>query len=97
MHVDLEALRRQLGGAASLINRIAACPIVGCAGTVYYLGTAATGGTYHVLVNAPTLIDGVIDPTGTPFRSRWHDMTVIGPDLLMPVSKAEIIDLPAKR
>jgi hypothetical protein len=97
MHVDLEVLRQQLGDAATLINRTAACPVVGCGGTIYYLGAAATGSTYHVLVDAPALIDGVIDPTATPFRSRWHGMMVIEPDSLMPVSKAEVMDLPAKR
>ena len=56
MHVDPAALRRQLGGTASLINQTDTCPVVGCEGTVYYLGAAATGGTYHVLVDAPALL-----------------------------------------
>ncbi|WP_242153850.1 hypothetical protein [Sphingomonas sp. BAUL-RG-20F-R05-02] len=72
MCIDLLALHRELGGSASLINRTTACAIAGCAGTVYYFGAAATGAAYHVLVDEPALLDGVTDPTATPFRSRWH-------------------------
>lgn len=78
MRIDLDALRRQLGGSASLINRTTACAIVGCEGTIYYLGAAATGAAYHVLVDEPALLEGVTDPTATPFRSRWHGMVAVG-------------------
>src|SRR3982751_4401638 len=63
MRVDLAALHRQLGASASLINRTTACAIVGCTGTVYYLGAAGTGAAYHVLVDEPALFEGVTDPT----------------------------------
>ena len=46
LHVDLEALRGQLGGGASLINRTDACMVVGCEGTVYYLGAAVTSSLF---------------------------------------------------
>jgi hypothetical protein len=82
LHVDLEALRGHLGGGASLINRTDGCAVVGCQGTVYYLGAVATGAAYHVLVDEAALLEGVTDPVATPFRSRWHSMVAIGPDPL---------------
>ncbi|MBH0619464.1 hypothetical protein I3A86_25570, partial [Salmonella enterica] len=94
LHVDLEALRGRLGGKASLINRTDACVVVGCQGTVYYLGAVATGAAYHVLVDEPALLDGVTDPIATPFRSRWHGMVTIASDLLRSSSEPRIIDWP---
>ena len=82
LHVDLKGLGGQLGGSASLINRTDACGVVGCQGTVYYLGAVATAAAYHVLVDEPALLEGVTDPVATPFRSRWHGMVAIGPDPL---------------
>lgn len=79
LHVDLDTLRGKLGGSAGLIDRTAPCPVVGCTGTVYYLAAPATGAAYHVLIADPALLDGVADPVGLPFRSRWHGMTTIGP------------------
>lgn len=78
LHVDPEAMRVRLGGSASLINRTDACAVVGCGGVVHYLGAPATGAAYHVLVADPRLLADVIDPTGLPFRSRWHDMVPVG-------------------
>lgn len=82
LHVDLEVLRGRLGGEASLINRTDACAVVGCQGTVYYLGAVATGAAYHVLIDEAGLLESVTDPIATPFRSRWHGMVTIGPDSL---------------
>ena len=96
MHVDLDALRQQLGGSASLINRTTACAIVGCQGTIYYLGAAATGGTYHVLIDQPALLEGVTDLTAIPFRSRWYGMVQIGPDPLPSTSEARVIEWPCR-
>ena len=96
LHVDLEALRGQLGGEASLINRIDACAVVGCQGTVYYLGAVATGATYHVLVDEILLLEGVTDPIATAFRSRWHGMMAIAPDPLPSSSEPRIIDWPGR-
>lgn len=96
LHVDLEALHRRLGGEASLINRTDACAVVGCEGTVYYLGAVATGAAYHVLVDESALLDGVTDPIATPFRSRWHGMRAIGPDPLPSSSEPRIIDWPGR-
>lgn len=79
LHVDLDTLRGKRGGSAGLIDRTDPCPVVGCTGTVYYLGGPATGAAYHVLIADPALLDGVVDPVGLPFRSRWHGMTTIGP------------------
>ena len=78
LHVDLDALQGKLGGSASLIDRTDPCPVVGCTGTVYYLGAPATGAAYHVLTGDLALLDGVVDPGGLPFRSRWHNMVTIG-------------------
>ena len=94
MHVDLDALHRQLGGSTSLINRIAACPIVGCAGRVYYLGAAATGAVYHVLVDEPALLEGVTDPMGTPFRPRWHNLVSVVTDFLPSPAGTQVIVWP---
>ena len=94
LRVDLDALRGRLGGSASLINRSDACPIVGCGGKVYYLGTPATGTAYHVLVGDPALLDGVVDPVGTPFRSRWHGRTAVGTAPTLSPVGAEVIIWP---
>lgn len=94
MHIDLVALRRQLGDSASLINRTTTCAIVGCAGTVYYLGAAATGTAYHVLVDKPALLEGITDPMAMPFRSRWHGLVSIGPEILPLPAEARVIIWP---
>ena len=78
LHIDLDTLHARLGMSASLIDRTDPCAVVGCTGTVYYLGAPATGAAYHVLVGDPALLDGMVDPVGPPFRSRWHGMTTIG-------------------
>lgn len=96
MRVDLDALRRQLGGSASLINRTASCAIVGCEGTIYYLGAAASGCTYHVLVDEPVLLEGITDPTAIPFRSRWQGMIQIGTDPLPSPAEAQVIEWPGR-
>lgn len=79
LRLNLGTLRARLGGFASLIDRTGPCPVVGCTGTVYYLGAPATGAAYHVLIGDLALFHGVADPTATPFRSRWHGMATIGP------------------
>lgn len=76
---NLGTLRARLGGSASLIDRTDPCPVLGCTGTVYYLGAPTTGAAYHVLIGDLALFDGVADPIATPFRSRWHGMATIGP------------------
>ena len=96
MHVDLDVLRLQLGGSTSLINRTMACAVVGCGGAIYYLGAAATGGTYHVLVDEPALLEDVTDPIGTTFRSRWHGMVQVGTDPLPSPAKVQVIEWPGR-
>lgn len=93
LHVDLDAMRMRLGGSASLIDRFDACAVVGCGGTVYYLGAPAAGAGYHVLIDRPALPDGVGDPVGRPFRSRWHGMVAIGPVPLPAPAPADIVEL----
>ena len=94
LRVDLETLRQQRGGSACLINRTDRCAVVGCNGTVYYLSAPATGAVYHVLIGDPALLEGVVDQVGTPFRSRWHGMTLVGPYLLSSPDEARIIEWP---
>ena len=96
MHVDLDVLRRQLSGSTSLINRTTACAIVGCEGAIYYLGAAAAGGTYHVLIDEPALLEGVTDPPAMPFRSRWHGMIQVGTDPLPLPAEAQVIEWPGR-
>lgn len=79
LHVDPVAMRGRFGGTASLLYCSAGCTVVGCSGTVYYLGAPATGAAYHVLIDTPALLDGVADPLGLRFHSRWHGMVSIGP------------------
>ena len=93
LHVDLKALSNRLGGSASLIDRSDACTIVGCGGTIYYLGAPATGAAYHVLVDNPALMEGVSDPVGRPFRSRWHGMVPVGPPPLASAVTADVVEL----
>lgn len=101
LHVDPVALRGRFGGAASLINRSDACPVVSCSGTVYYLGAAATGAAYHVLIDTPALLEEVADPLGLPFRSRWHGMVSIGSVPIPFPASADVVELshrlPAER
>lgn len=92
LHVDLDAMRMWLGGSASLIDRSDACAVVGCGGTVYYLGAPATGASYHVLIDRQAPLDGICDPVGRPFRSRWHGMVAIGP-VPDPAPVADIVGL----
>lgn len=96
MHVDLEALRRQLGGLVSLINRTTSCAVVGCGGTTYYLGAVATGAAYHVLIDEPALLVGITDPTATPFRSRWQGMVPVGSVPLPSPAEAQVIFWPGR-
>ena len=84
---------RRLGGSASLINRTDPCAVVGCGGTIYYLGAPGTGAAHHVLVDDPVLLDGVADPVATPFRSRWHGLTPIGPAPLPFPAPTDVIAL----
>ena len=93
LHVDPDALRCRVGGSTSLINRADACAVVGCEGTVYYLAAPATGAGYHVLIDQPDLLDGVSDPVGLPFRSRWHGMVPVGPEPLPSPASADVIAL----
>ena len=82
LRVDPAELRRGLGGRASLINRTVPCPVVSCNGRAYYLAAAGTACAYHLLVDDAGLLEGVIDPAGAPFRSRWQDVTLLaGPAL----------------
>ncbi|RYY16207.1 MAG: hypothetical protein EON55_04840 [Alphaproteobacteria bacterium] len=93
LHVDPEALYCRFGGTASLINRSDACTVVGCSGTVYYLGAPATGAAYHVLIDRPALLDGVVDPLGLPFRSRWHGMVSVGSVPIPFPASAYVVEL----
>jgi hypothetical protein len=56
--------------------------VIGWEGTIYYLGAAATGATYLVLIDETAMLKGVIDPVATAFRSRCYSMVTIGSDLL---------------
>lgn len=94
LHVDLETLSNQLGGSASLIDQSDACTVVGCGGTVYYLGAPATGAAYYVLIDNPALMEGVSDPVGLPFQSRWHGMVLVGAKLASPAPTAVMINIP---
>ncbi|MGR6331166.1 hypothetical protein ACU5AX_19065 [Sphingomonas sp. XXL09] len=83
-------MRTTLGGSASLLDRTDPCALVGCGGTVYYLTVPATGAACHMLTTDSALLDGVIDPVGLPFRSRWHSMVSIDP-LPAPIGMDERI------
>lgn len=93
LHVDPVAMRGRFGSTASLLDRSAACTVVGCSGTVYYLGAPTTGAAYHVLIDTPALLDGVADPLGLPFHSRWHGMVSIGPVPIPFPASAEVVEL----
>lgn len=93
LRVDLDALRDRLGGSASLIDLSDACTVVGCNGTVYYLAAPATGTTYHVLIDSPALLEGVADPVGLPFRSRWHGMMPVRPTPRASAVTADVVEL----
>ncbi len=82
LRVDPVELRRGLGGRGSLINRTVPCPVVSCDGRAYYLAAPGTACAYHVLLDDPALLKGVVDPVGAPFRSRWRDLVLVaGPPL----------------
>lgn len=55
LRVDLEALAAHRGAAASLIDALGRCDVVGCCGSTYYLAARTYGRPWTALLRDPAL------------------------------------------